>query len=245
MSASNAASRTTFAESVRAFMPRVEYRAPTTEDEKEEIYRLRYSAYLREGALSPGAPEIFTDKYDKTPNASLVGLYIDNRLASSIRIHHVNRETPDCPAMMVFSDYLRPLIESGMTVVDPTRFVIDGTAARLYPKLAYLTVRVPFMACEHFDADIALATVRAEHQPFYKRIFGYGVICPPRPYPSLSTPISLMAVNFHQFRERAVTRYPFLRSTEAERRAIFGEHSNLRRGGKVANALRAALAVGP
>ncbi len=170
------------------------------------------------------------------------GVYADGRLASSIRFHVANQENMDCPAMMVFSDYLQPLIDAGMTIIDPTRFVVDPVSARLYPKLPHLTVRIPWVACDHFDADIGLATVRAEHQPFYKRLFGHTVACDPRPYPSLAKPISLMVLDIRKAREYIYGRYPFLRSTESERRALFGPPPHIRRAGRITNLRTGAMA---
>jgi hypothetical protein len=210
-----------FSIAARAFLAGVEYRSPRYESEKELIYRMRYAAYLREGALPPGAPEVFKDRYDEAPNLKTYGLHVGGQLASSIRFHIMGRQYQDAPAMMVFRDRLEPLLESGATILDPTRFVIEETAARLYPKLPLATVRIPWMACEHYGVDFVLATVRTEHQPFYKRYFGHKVLCEARPYPSLAKPISLMMLDYHQARPTVLARYPFLRSTEEERRAIF------------------------
>jgi hypothetical protein len=211
-----------FSESIVAFLPQVECREALDEREREEIYRLRYAAYQAEGALPPGAPEIFKDKYDDTPNGKTFGIYVEGRLASSIRMHVASLDSPDCPGMSVFSDYLKPVISAGMVVIDPTRFVVDGVAARLYPKLPYATVRICWMAAEHFGADIVLATVRTEHQAFYKRIFGHKVACDARPYPSLSKPISLMVLDFRKERDRIINRYPFFHYAQSEREQIFG-----------------------
>jgi hypothetical protein len=147
-------------------------------------------------------------------------------LASSIRLHIIDREQPDAPAMTVFRDKLEPLIAAGATIIDPTRFVIDEAAARLYPKLPYATVRIPCMASEYYDADYVLATVRTEHQPFYKRLFGHQVFCEARPYPSLAKPISLMILDYKKTRSSFLERYPFLRSTKYERETLF-DHSGL------------------
>jgi hypothetical protein len=116
---------------------------------------------------------------------------------------------------------LEPLVAAGATLIDPTRFVIDETAARLHPKLHYATVRIPWMAGEYYDCDYGLASVRVEHQPFYKRFFKQTVVCEARPYPSLSKPISLMLLDYRKTRPSVLERYPFLRSTEEERRGIF------------------------
>ena len=34
-----------------------------------------------------------------------------------------------------------------------------------------MTVRLAYVAASYFNADIGLATVRAEHQAFYRRVF--------------------------------------------------------------------------
>jgi hypothetical protein len=220
----------TFSESIHAFLPKLVCREAVRVDEKEKIYRLRYSAYLREDALPHGAPEVFRNSHDDSENGATFGVYVNNRLASSIRLHVATRAMPDCPGLSAFSDYLRPLINSGITVIDPTRFVTDYVCSRLYSKLPYATVRIAWMACEHFDADLLLAAVRTEHQSFYRRLFGHRLVCEARPYPSLSKPISLMALDCRRERDRVERRYPFFRSTESERLAIFGERLKFRSG---------------
>ena len=129
-----------------------------------------------------------------------------------------------------FMDY----VDAGKVIIDPTRFVVDPQAARVYPELPYVTVRVGHMAAEHFDADIVLATVRAEHQAFYKRVFGHTTVCPPREYPTLIKPLSLMMLDYPAERDRIARRYPFFTSTAAERASLYG------RPGKVARRLTAA-----
>jgi hypothetical protein len=220
----------TFDESVRELLQKVECREAILEQDKELIYRLRYAAYKREGALPPGAPEIFEDRFDGSENGRTFGLYIEGRLASSIRIHVICLANPDCPATTVFSDHLYPLLNAGKVLIDPTRFVIDEECARAYPKLPYATVRVGMMAAYHFRADIVLATVRTEHQAFYVRLFGHRLLCEARPYPTLSKPLSLMMTDVQSGQNRVLRRYPFLNSTEVERRSIFGEPLCFRSG---------------
>jgi hypothetical protein len=125
------------------------------------------------------------------------------------------------PAMSVFADRIRPLLERGLKILDPTRFVIEAEAARAFPRLPYATVRLCALAGAHFGIDVILATVRLEHQSFYRRLFGHELLCEPRPYPSLAKPISLMAVDYAKIRDTVFARYPFFRSSEEERRAIF------------------------
>jgi hypothetical protein len=210
-----------FSRSVSEFLPHVEVSRATNETEKANIYRLRYSTYLKEGTLLPGAPEIFKDKYDESPNGMTFGLYVHGRLGSSIRLHVGTQQCSILPALSVFPDYVEPLLARGLTIIDSTRFVVEANASRMYPPLPYATMRLCAIAGEHFDADISLAAVRLEHQSFYKRLFGYQVVCEARSYPTLAKPISLMAVEFRKVRDIVKQRYPFLISTASERRAMF------------------------
>jgi len=211
-----------FGERLAQLVERVEYRRADTAEDREAIYRLRYAAYLREGAITASFGQRLSDRYDDLDNAWLVGLHIDGRLASSMRIHVANRDYPDFVASDVFGEFIKPEIEAGKVIVDPTRFVADAQMARLYPELPYLTVRVGHMAAEYFGADLVLATVRAEHQAFYKRVFGHKVVCPPRPYPLLVKPLSLMMLDYRATRTEIMRRYPFFGSTLEEQREMFG-----------------------
>ena len=190
---------------------------------------MRYDAYVREGTIQPNLNRRVIDAYDSLPNAWTFGVHVDGKLASSVRIHVASPEFPDIPAAHVFPEILGPEIAAGKIIVDPTRFVADRNAGQ-YLELPYATLRLPHMASEYFRSDYVLATVRAEHQSFYRRVFGARVICPPRPYPSLNKPISLMMTHRDSARERNVARYPFLLSTQFERRMLFERRMNLERG---------------
>lgn len=209
------------AERVAQLLERIDYRRADSAPERDAIYRLRYDAYLREGAIGPDFRKRFSDKYDDVPNAWIYGLYIDGRLVSSIRLHVASKDTPTLPAEQVFSDILIPQMQAGKSFIDPTRFVSDPVVARQFPELPYVTVRLGHLAAEFFGANYILAAVRAEHQAFYKRAFGHHPICEPRPYPTLLKPISLMTLDYPAAKERLLQRHPFLRSTVFERRMLF------------------------
>jgi hypothetical protein len=201
---------------------RVSCRLAETEADREEIYRLRYRAYVLEGAIAPRDEQRLTDKFDTLPNSWLFGLYVDGALASSIRISVASKEQPLTPAVETFGDLLEPEVAQGKVIVDPNRFVADPGSRSKIPELPYLTVRLGYVACAHFDADIGTATVRAEHRAFYRRVFLLEPRCMPRPYPTLLKPLCLMAADADAVREKIFQRYPYFRSTPAEREALFG-----------------------
>jgi N-acyl-L-homoserine lactone synthetase len=204
---------------------RVDYRRAETEEERDEIYRLRYRAYLNEGAIEPNRERRISDRFDDRPNSWIFGVYIDGTLASSLRISVASPQWPDSPSMTVFPDILETELAKGKVMVDPTRFVADPARAKRIPELPYVTLRLAYVACEYFHADLGLASVRAEHQAFYRRVFLHEPLSAPRDYPGLAKPICLMAVNFPAMRDKVFARYPFLRSSYFERRMLFERDS--------------------
>jgi hypothetical protein len=205
-------------------LDQVEYRLALTEVEKEEIYNLRYRAYVAEGAIEPRADERLSDRFDELPNSWTFGVYLDGELTSSIRISVASPENGDTPAVEAFGDLLKPELAKGKVIVDPNRFVADPVRRTKYPQLPYVTLRLAYVACQHFNADIGTATVRKEHQAFYRRVFLHQPLCLPRPYPTLTKPLCLMAVDYPKLREKVFQRYPMFRSTDLERQMLFGRN---------------------
>jgi N-acyl-L-homoserine lactone synthetase len=210
-----------FADSVQDLIEKVDYRRADTPEEREEIYRLRYDAYRQENAIEPNLSRSFSDRFDRLDNAYVFGVHFDGKLASSIRLNVSTPHCPELPALGVFDDVLSPFVAARKTIIDPTRFVVEPSIARSLPKISYATVRIGWMACEYFEADWVLATVRVEHQAFYKRLFGHKPLCKARAYPTLTKPISLMGLEYPAAKERVHQRYPFFRSTFFERRMLF------------------------
>lgn len=202
-------------------LDRIDYRLAETEADKETIYRLRYRAYLHEGAIQPRADGRLRDRFDDLPNSWIFGIYMDGELASSLRISVATPDNPETPAVDAFGDLLQPELALGKVIVDPNRFVADPDNRTKYPELPYMTVRLGYVACGYFNADIGTATVRAEHRAFYRRVFMQKSLCEPRPYPTLVKPLCLMAADYRTVREPIFTRYPHFRSSEAEQRALF------------------------
>jgi hypothetical protein len=202
-------------------LDQVDYRLARTPAEKEEIYNLRYRAYLREGAVKPSADQRVTDQYDNMPNSWTFGVWIEGELYSSVRISVLTSEWRQSCSAEAFGEVLLPRLNSGEVIIDPARFVADPDKAKRLPELPYVTLRLAYMACEYFNADLGLAIVRPEHQAFYRRVFLHETIAEPRLFPGLLKPVGLMAANFPAMREKVFKRYPMMRSTAFERRMLF------------------------
>jgi N-acyl-L-homoserine lactone synthetase len=205
----------------------VDYRLAETPEELEEIYKLRYRAYLREGAIVESPLQRNTDQYDGLPNSWTFGVYFHGELYSSVRISVLTSAWRLSCSTEIFGEILHPRLDRGEIIIDPSRFVADPDKARRFPELPYLTLRLAYMACEYFNADLGLAIVRAEHQAFYRRVFLHETIAEPRLLPGLLKPVGLMAADFPALKEKVFERYPMMRSTAFERRMLFdrpGDH---------------------
>lgn len=214
-------SEASLSEAISWLLDRIDFRRADTAEERDAISRLRYEAYLREGAIAINSTGMFSDPYDETDNVYLFGLYIDGQLASSIRMHVATSEHSDFPSLHVFPEILQPYLDAGKVVVDTTRFVADETLSRRYRGLAYATLRLGWLTAAYFNSDYCLAAVRTEHQAFYRRAFSHRLIGEPRPYPHLEKPICLMAIHYPSVADDVHRRYPFFRSTLFERRMLF------------------------
>ena len=221
MSAAALAPTRSFSGRLSNLLERVDYRLIESEEDREAIYRLRYNAYVREGAIAPNLAKRLHDPFDDAENAWTFGLYIEDKLVSSLRICVSSPACPMTPAVEAFPDVLGPEVERGRIIVDPNRFVADYECTRRFPELPYLTTRLSFVSSAYFDADIATASVRREHQAFYKRVFLYAQVCEPRPYPSLIKELSLMTVVCREVRAKILSRDPCYHSTIFERRMLF------------------------
>lgn len=212
----------TFNEKLHEVLKTVEYRLAKTPAERDEIFALRYRGYFLDGGIEANSSERFCDPWDDVENALLAGMYVEGRLASSVRFHMNRPEGASIPAMDTFGDVIQPYLEAGKLIIDPTRFVIEPEFARRGPELPFLTLRLIAMAAEHYAADYILATVRAEHVVMYKRVVGHRAISEPRAYPMLARKIVCMISDIETMRATAYGRHPFLKSTPQEREAVFG-----------------------
>jgi hypothetical protein len=211
-----------FAGTLLDLLDRVEYRRVPPEDQYNPVYKLRYEAYRREDFVPINSDEVVRDEFDELPNAHCYGIYLDGQLVSSVRFHHVTPESRTSPSHSVFGDILDPLLDQGLSMIDPGRFTADYEASLSYPALPFLTLRIPTMAVLHFRVKYCLSAVRPEHAAFYRRVYRSVQMCEARRYHGLSFPMVLYACDIPVIYDDLLRRYPFFRSTEEERERMFG-----------------------
>jgi len=215
-----------------SLLDRVDYRLAETDAERDAIYRLRYRAYLNEGAIEPNSAGRVTDRFDEMPNSWLIGVFLEDELMSSVRVSASLPGYPETPSFDVFPEHVGPLLAAGKRVVDPTRFVADPEHSKRLRELPFVTLRAGWLGCGHFKADIGLASVRTEHRAFYQRLFMQQVLAEARAYPGLTKPICLLSGDYPAVCNAVMERLPSFRSTHFERRTLFTRRAGAQSGSR-------------
>ena len=80
------------------YFPEIDYRVADGKPELEEIYRAPLQGLSARGRRStPIASERFTDDYDRMDNCWIFGVYANDRLASSVRMHVISQKIAQGP----------------------------------------------------------------------------------------------------------------------------------------------------
>jgi len=204
-----------------AFSERITYRLARTYLERDAIFKHRYSCFLRTGSISPNCFGRHIESVDHETNSYLLGLYVDRRLISSLRVQVGTAKHANFVSAGVFPKILEPLIESNKTVVDMSGVATDGELAQPYRWMPYLILRAWILTAENFQADYLSTSVPPQHQMFYQRVLNCEAFSELRSLPRRSTSVGLITLNFLASAERLYKDLPFLRSTVSERQNLF------------------------
>jgi len=215
-----------FVDRVFLLLERIEYRRADTLADKQAIYRMRHAAYQRAGTVEPSPSGMFHDPFDELDNAWLIGVYIDGELASALRLHISSSPATFLPASVSFPEIVEPILRSGRTIIDGSRFVARFEFSQRHSEIPYVTLRPTFLAEQYFGADFLTAACLPEHQAFYQRMIGGVPWSPPRPYPHFKRSMAFLGYDCRARRDDTHARYPFYRSSELERTRLFSRASN-------------------
>lgn len=210
-----------FNRSVFEILDQVEYRVCDKGEDLEAIYRLRYESYLAAGMVKADAAKQVHDQYDELPNSYRFGIFYREKLVSTLRLHHLNKEHPIAPSCGVFGDIVNARINAGQTFIDPSRFAADAEWARSLRVLPYITLRLAVLGAKYFETDYCLIAIKEEHSAFYYRVFKAEPATGARTYPGLEVPVHLLQMNTKDHLDSVIERFPFFRYTAAEQRMLF------------------------
>lgn len=217
-----------FSHKLLSTLDHVEYRRIETHEDFEDVARLRYRAYKLHGVLPVGAKRLI-DEIDFDKNARVFGVYYDEELVSTLRIHYVTPEHRVCQSIGIFPDVVNGMLDAGLTLIDSARFAIAPEYAGELSAMPFLTVRLTPMAAIYFDADRVLQPVRPPHAAFYRRFFYADPIAEPRRIPQYDFDLMLLASKTRELRSKMMKRIPAFQSEALERRMMFGPTADLER----------------
>jgi hypothetical protein len=203
------------------FSKRVTCKLASSYVERDAIFKLRYQSYLRAGLISENSFGRCIEPADHADSTYLIGLCIDRRLVSSLRLQIGSLATPNFSSLELFPDVLEPILRNDKTVIDMSCVVTDGELARPYVWLPYMNLRSWIMAAEHFHADYIAAAVRPQHQVFYQRVLNCELHSELRLLPHHLTGVGLVILDYASSAKRLYENLPFLRSTACERQQLF------------------------
>jgi hypothetical protein len=195
-------------------------RSPAGTSERDAIFKLRYQAYLRAGLVSENSFGRHIEPADHVANAYLMGLYVDRRLVSSLRLQIGSAATPYFSSLELFLHLLEPIHRSGKTIIDMSCVATDGVLARQYVLMPYLILRSWIMAAEHFRADCIAAVVRPQHQLFYKRVLDVELHSEVRLPPHHLTGVNLVILDFASSAKRLYENLPAIRHSCRRKRNV-------------------------
>ncbi|MEO9460933.1 MAG: hypothetical protein ABJE63_12505 [Lentilitoribacter sp.] len=215
-----------FNQKLMTLMEDIEYRRVESIEDLEEVAALRRRAYEPVG-LAPDKHSIMIDKEDFAANAHVIGVYYLEQLVATMRIHHVTSQQQDGLAMKQFPEVVGPMLDAGMSVVDPLKFAADPILIKEVPGLAYLTVRTALMASEYYKADHCLAIIRSNHRAFYRRFLNFNPLAEPKYNAYLDCDLDIYGGHIKQTLPSIKKRYPFFNSTAFEQKRMFAPLSEI------------------
>jgi hypothetical protein len=206
---------------ISEFSKRVRCSLASSYVERDAIFKLRYRSYMRAGLISQNSFGRYVEAHDHAPNSYLIGLYVDRKLVSSLRVQIGTQTTLVFPSLELFPDVLGPLLRNKATVIDMSCVATDAVLARPYALLPHVILRTWILAAEHFGADYIAAAARPQHQLFFKRALNCEMHSEMRRSPHHPESVGLLTLNFGISAKRLYQTFPFLGSTSNERHGLF------------------------
>ncbi len=209
-----------FSAGLLELLDRAEYRRITTDEDFEAVGRLRARSFARSDVLDLDIGEKLIEDIDFDSQAYVFGMFIDERLVSTLRVHHVTPGHRKGSSVDLFGDFLHPMLDAGMSFIDPSRFATDRDVLSEFPGLPYLTLRIATMASEYFNVSGCIASCTPEHSAFYRRVFGFKQLTDPDLLPGLKVN-GVLLMEDRSNRIDVARRYPVFKSHPYEQRLMF------------------------
>ena len=195
--------------------------------ELQEVYALRYRAYLKEGAIQPNRNRRFIDNYDLNRTSLMIGVVNQRgRLVGSIRfavqppISHGIMDFRSSPEFNVFPDVVERLEKDDRPIASGARFAIEPDNPRR-SEIALLLMMAQATAARAAGAKWGIATARGSHLHFYRRFLLMEPLCEARRMPNLEYCYTLLGSDLDSNFGGSMERFPQSLRTYFEREHPF------------------------
>lgn len=217
-----------FSDKLLGLLDRIEYRRVETGEDMEDVARIRYKAYKAGAVMHLDEQAVLIDEVDFDSHAYVFGIYYEERLISTVRLHHVTPEHRVTSSGKVFPDEINAFLDAGMSLIDPVRLAADPEIWSEMPAIPYLTLRIATMATDYFQTDRCVQMVKPAHSAFYKRVFDADFVASPKSNQGkFIIDLMLLATNVKETLPSLYKRFPFFKSEPYERRMMFARGDDL------------------
>lgn len=183
-----------------------------TEKTKDEVYKLRYSAYYSVNAIDPNPTKRFRDQYDEHPN--MISYILRNNqngiaigsIRASIYLPNLDNRVP---ALDIYSTEIEKEIGINKIFVESNRYTINPDFQNNNHYNIYLFKAI-ILQLILTQAEYVMTAVRKRHLAFYRRYLKFTPISEEKKYTNLKEPLILLIANAKEALESAVKSFPFI-----------------------------------
>jgi N-acyl-L-homoserine lactone synthetase len=169
----------------------------TNKADADDIFRLRYKGYRRDGLIEACSQEIYSDKFDSLPSTFQIAAYSGVRHVGALRIcfWDPTMSGDALPCEDVYPEVANIKIRENSRIAEVSRLTVDPDLQnRSFKTTVYAAlVRSAVLMCMAGNVTILLAGSQPKWKAFYQRILGFSVAGEPQLYPPGNLPILLLS----------------------------------------------------
>jgi hypothetical protein len=167
--------------------------------DRDDVYRLRFTCYHRNGSIDYSEDERFSDAFDLQPNSFSFLVRGAAEPLATVRLTVVRNEEgwEDSPVQHVYGDDLAMQQMASESYVEASRLCFGPQARRG----AFLKL-VGYMAAmaDFYETEWLVACPREEHVHTYEKLFGFRALAPARQYFGVKFKTQLLATHREKLR---------------------------------------------
>ncbi|WP_262690628.1 N-acyl amino acid synthase FeeM domain-containing protein [Kordiimonas aestuarii] len=172
----------------------------------QEIFELRYTAYLDKASIKENSNGAFSDPYDMAPNCHSFIEYIEGMAAGSIRacVYEPLKPHLGIPAQELFPEEMEAHLGLESAVVESNKFVVHPTFQHKALRLKFKLFKNVFDKALEIGADYIVTSPRATQIDFYRGM-QFEPISSVKRSLALDFDVVLMACNLNKARKLVAT----------------------------------------